>query len=126
MENNKCNHLLDILRLINNLQRRVPSYLENNTCSRPILGQNSSLIYNTRPVTFFLCNNEQLTISYTTDGTENTANIFRVESVSDSSVTVRLLSLQEDGTYVNTDEFATINIDCICAIRCLNDTNISL
>ncbi len=123
LENN--NHLLDILRLINNLQRSVSNVDINNNCLRPLLGLNP-LQYNTRPVTFYLCNNDLLTVSYTSGTTTQTSSVFRVENVTNKCVTLRLLALQEDGTYTNTNEFATINIDCICAIRCLADTNVSL
>ena len=125
LDNN--NHLLDILRFINNLQRNVSSCDINNNCLKPILGLNNTLEYNTRPVAFYLCNNELLTVSYTTSaGVEETTSVFRVENVSNNCVTLRLLQEQDDGTYTNTNEFATINIDCICAIRCLADAFVPL
>ena len=115
------NHLLEVLNLINNLQENATS-VDNNSCSKPILGNNTT-VYNTRPITFYLCNNEPLTINYG-DGLES--SIFRVENVCSDCVTVRLLNQKDDGTITITDEMATINIKCIAAIKCLNDISLSL
>ena len=53
-------------------------------------------------LTFYLCNNELLTISYTTsENIEQATSIFRVENVSNNCVTLRLLQEQDDGTYTN-------------------------
>ena len=120
MENN-TNHLLDILKLINNLQQSVVCQNSNNTCTRPILGINNTLQYNTRPVTFYLCNGELLTIT----SNNESYSTFRIEKIDGNCVTVRLLTNQETGI-VSTNQFATININCICAIRCLNDVSLTL
>lgn len=121
MENN-TNHLLDILRLINNLQKNVICQNNNDTCTRPVLGLNNVLSYNTRPVSFYLCNNQELTITYS----EGTSSIFRVENINGNCITVRLLTTNETGDIVSTNEFATINISCIAAISCLNDVSLTL
>ena len=124
---NESSHLLDVLRLINNLQRSVTNNNDiNNSCARPILGITNNLIYNTRPVSFYLCNNTELSIEYTTAETTATSTIFRVESIDNSCVTVRLLTTDATGTITATNEFATININCIAAIRCLNDISLVL
>ena len=51
--------------------------------------------------------------------------MFRVESVNNDSVGVLLLEETTDAsgniTYENTNTFATINLGCVCAVRCLND-----
>ena len=115
MENN--NHLLDILTLINNLQKNVINNDTNNSCSRPILGDNTTLIYNTRPVTFYLCNNSPLTVNYST----GESSIFRIENIEGNCITVRILESDDEGNITPTNEFATVNISCIAAIRCLSD-----
>lgn len=125
--NNDGNHLLDILIGIDNLQTAATCGLDsNNSCTRPMLGLNNN--FNTRPVTFYLCNNTELSIVYPTGGDPATATstIFRVEGINGSCVTVRLLTADETGTITSTGQFATVNIDCITAIRCLADTNIAL
>ena len=124
MENNR-NHLLDILSLINKLQRSVDCFDNDNTCTRPILGLNNLLTYNTRPVMLYLCDSTPLEIEYTENGTTLTSTIFRVEEINDNCVTVRLLA-QSDGVITATSEFATVNIDCIAAVRCLPDVSLTL
>lgn len=118
MENER-NHLLDTLVLINNLQKAVTNNIDiNNSCTRPILGTPNNLIYNTRPISFYLCSGEELTV--------DEATTFRVENINNSCVTVRLLDVDETGTITSTNEFATININCIAAIRCLSDVSLAL
>ncbi len=123
MENER-NHLLDILILINNLQRSVVNNIDNNnSCTKPILGPVNNLIYNTRPVSFYLCNGQELSI----EGDNDIASVvFRVENVNNSCVTVRLLNIDEQNNITSTNEFATINIDCIAALRCLSDVSLIL
>lgn len=120
LENN--NSLLDILILINNLQKQSSCGELNNSCTKPILGINNNANYNTRPVSFYLCNNSPLTVSYT----DGETSIFRVENIDGNCVLVRLLIQGEDNTITSTNEFATINITCIAAISCLNDINLTL
>lgn len=127
MNNNK-NCLVDVLKLIDNLQKcSLKQDSLDNSCSRPFLGLGGNISYfNTRPVTFFHCDNSQVTLSYFVNGVENTSNVFRIENVEDSCVLVRLLTAGTDGTFTATNETALINIDCICAIQCLNDISLEL
>lgn len=127
MDNNNCNGIIDILKLIDRLQRNAKDDdLIDNTCSRPFLGNIAiGSFYNTRPVNFFTCNGDILSISYYVNGVLNTTSVFRIENVDDDFVTVRLLQ-DIDGTYTNTGETATINTDCICALKCLDDIVLNL
>lgn len=119
------NHLLDIIRLIYNMQENITGNECNlNNCTRPILGPTETL-YNTRPITLYLCNNTPLEIQYDNNGTVETSSIFRIEGINNSCVTVRLLT-DNNGTITSTNETATINMNCIAAIRCLDDINITL
>ncbi len=125
--NSEKNHLLDVLEMINNLQRNtliIDSDI-NNSCLKPILGQNNNLIVNTRPVSFYLCNNEVLSINFENNELEQTTDLFRVEDVKGNLITLRLLIIQDDGTITSTNEFATISINCIAALRCLQDISLS-
>lgn len=120
MENER-NYILDIMTLINNLQNNYTDSA-NNSCTKPFLGPGNTTS-NTRPIRLFLCNNQDLTISYPNGAATATSNIFRIENVNGSCVTVRLLSGTEDAL-TSTNEFATINTSCIAAIKCLADTNL--
>ena len=124
MENNR-NHLLDILSLISKLQKSATCFDNDNTCTRPILGLNNFLTYNTRPVMLYLCDSTPLAIEYIENATTMTSTIFRVENIDGNCVTLRLLA-QNDGIITATSEFATVNIDCIAAVRCLADVSLTL
>lgn len=124
---NNC--LARILNVINILQNNAEKIeCQDNSCTKPFLGPNTNLLcFNTRPVTLYRCDNTPVTINYTnSSGDALTSSIFRVESVTNDSVGVLLLEETTDAsgniTYENTNTYATINLGCICAIRCLNDT----
>ncbi len=123
--NNNC--LANILKVINVLQNNASDdCLNDNSCTRPILGNfPTTICFNTRLVTLYRCDNSLITLPYTLDGVESTTTIFRIQSVSDKAVNVLLISDNGDGTYTNTNTYATINLKCICAIRCIGDTTIS-
>ena len=123
---NNC--LARILNVINVLQNNAEKLdCDDFSCTKPFLGINTTLLcFNTRPVMLYLCNNSPVTLNYTNaEGEESTTDVFRVESVTDDSVGVLLLeeSLDTSGntTYLSTNTYATINLDCVCAIRCLPD-----
>lgn len=126
-----------ILKLIDKLQKcsNCDGVLDNS-CSRPYLGTPTNLeCYNTRPVSFYNCNNQLITVDYTAvvDGTPltGTSGVFRVERVDGCCVVLRLLIDNPDTTatnrpYIGINQTITINLDCVCAMRCLGDTIIDL
>ncbi len=127
MENNN-NCLAKILNVINILQNNAEkTECQDNSCTKPFLGPNTNILcFNTRPVTLYRCDNSLVTLNYTNANNEElTTTIFRVENVNNDSVGVLLLeqTIDEEGniTYLNTNTYATINLKCICALRCLND-----
>ena len=126
-----------ILKLIERLQNRANCTEEiDNTCLKPFLGVAPTIeCYNTRPVTFYGCDNNQLTVNYTTvingETISGTSSVFRVESVRDCCVIVSLLIDNPDTTqtnrpFITTNNTAIINLDCVCAMKCLNDTIVDL
>lgn len=126
MENNNC--LANILNVINILQNNAEKIeCQDNSCTKPFLGPNTNILcFNTRPITLYRCDNSLVTLNYTNANNEElTTTIFRIENVNNDSVGVLLLeqTTDEEGniTYLNTNTYATINLKCICAIRCLND-----
>ena len=119
-----------ILKVINVLQNQAEKIDDiPNTCDRPFLGigtNSNSLVYNTRPVTLYTSNNDLYEASYTLNGSAGTSSVFRVERVGDNTATLRILAPNpetvENIPYVKTDSFILVNSNCICAIKCLNDT----
>ena len=123
--NNNC--LANILKVINVLQNNASDDCDiNNSCTKPFLGDTPSIpCFNTRLVTFYRCDNSLITLPYTLDGTTSTTTIFRIQNIGNDSVNVLLIMDNGDGTYTNTNTYATINLKCICAIRCIGDTTIA-
>jgi len=135
-QNNNC-CLGKILNLIVSLQKA--SQCEDNfdnSCTKPYLGSYTNIeSYNTRPVTFYDCQNNLLSVEYTTiinDEIETlTSSIFRIEKVQNSVALVKILRENPnkaiiDRPYISTNQTASINLNCVCAIKCLPDTIIDL
>lgn len=124
-ENNCC--FSDILKTILILQKKS-SFIDNNTgCDKPYLGPTNNSTFNTRPITLFNCSTgAPWSFEYTVGDVTGESTVFRVESLDDCCCTCRLLYTGEDGTYLNTNQFVTINLNCCGAIRCFTDTFVEL
>ncbi len=127
-ENKESCCLGKLLKVIDILQRNASGNdCFDDSCTRPYLGSSPNIIcFNTRPVTFYTCNGNIFTASYTLNGVSNTSSVFRVESVNNCCVKCRILRPNPDTsdvnrTYLATNEFITINLDCICVVSCLDD-----
>lgn len=136
--NNECSGIGEILQVILVLQQNASCCGETciDSCDRPMLGCASTncCVVNTRPVMIYTCcpngtNPVTMPISkdivIPTDG--QSSAVFRVEKVEDDTATFRVLAPNSDDTtglspYVATNSFFTLDLDCCCAIRCLNDT----
>ena len=126
MNNENC--LSCILKAIVVLQNNASNIdCNDNSCTRPFLGETTNnFCFNTRLVTLYRCDNSLVSLPYTLNDETETTTVFRVESVNGNSVTVLLLGDDGTNTYtINTNTYATINLGCICAIRCIGDTTIA-
>lgn len=121
--------LLNVIKILQDNADKIDC--NDNTCTKPYLGPNAvNICFNTRPVMLYRCDNNPVTLNYTNSNGENlTTNIFRIKNVCNDSVGVLLLEQTTDTEgnviYNNTNTFATINLDCVCAIKCLADTIVS-
>lgn len=125
---NNCNCLRDTLCVIVNLQKQGQCIDGGiKSCDRPYLGLNNNTVYNTRPISFYTCPNNTLwSMPYTLNDTENTSTVFRVEAVEDCCCTCMVLAPgEDDNTYQATNSFFTINLNCVGAMRCLDDTYVA-
>ena len=131
-ENNTNCCLADLLKKIVKLQKVDNNCCNEQGCEKPFLGPTlSTICYNTRPVSFYNCTTGELwAINYTTDeGTTATSTVFRVENVDDCCCTCRILietGTAHDITYTPTNEFFTIDLGCVSAVQCHNDTYIDI
>ena len=129
--NTHNNNLINVFESILMLQQRGSICQEDNTCSKPFLGPTlNSQCLNTRPINIYCCcNNTLWTMPYTLNGVTGTSNTFRIEAIDDNCVTFRVLALNDVGetpTYLSTQDFFTIKLSCIGAIKCLADTFVTL
>ncbi len=123
--NNNCDSLREVLCTIVKIQKKgdcIEGVIAS--CDRPFLGQTPNSLYNTRPITLYTCPTNTLwTMPYTLNGTTGTSSVFRVEAVEDCCATLRVLAPgEEEGSFVSTDSFFTINLNCVGVIQCLADT----
>ena len=130
-ENNTCqNCIADVLKVILILQQSVcgnDCCLE--TCDRGFLGQSSNMFFNTRPIVLYSCGggNDPIAMPISKDPTvTTTSTVFRLEKLDGCCATFRVLAPNTDTTsvfpYESTNSFFTINLGCVCRIRCLDDT----
>ena len=129
--NEECNNCIqEILQVINILQSNACPENCLNSCDRPALGGGGSCITcNTRPIQLFTCCGNGVPLSMpasrsSVDG--ETSSVFRVEKIDGCCCTCRVLVPNTDTTsaypFAATDSLFTIDTNCVCAIRCLNDT----
>ena len=131
--NESC--FLGTLRLIDTLQRTSNREEEcDNSCNRPFLGNMSRTIcINTRPITFYRCDNSLISVEFTEEtGNNNRSSIFRIERVEGNCITctilapANILEIENGEDFRSTRQTAIINLDCVCAIKCLPDTFVDL
>ncbi len=134
--NNDTNCLAEILSVILVLQQNacVDSCLDS--CDRPMLGGGPScLVCNTRPVMIYTCGSNSVPWSMpitkdstaTCEGTTATCStVFRVEKLEGNCCTFRVLQDNPDPTslypFVATNSVFTMDLGCVCCLRCLTDT----
>lgn len=124
------NCIAEILKVILLLQQSVcqnDNCLES--CDRGFLGQNCTIFCNTRPIVLYCCrdNGTPISMPISKSPTETeTSSVFRIEKIDGCCATFRVLATNTDTEnsfpFVSTNSFFTINLDCLCAIRCLDDT----
>ncbi len=128
-ENKDCGCLNDILGRILMLQKQD---FDNETftgCDKPYLGPTcTSICYNTRPIMLFnCCTGEPWAFPYTLNNVSTNSNVFRIESLDDCCCTCRVLALDDaTNTFTSTNDFFTLDLNCVGAIKCLADTYIDL
>lgn len=136
--NNENNGIQEILEVILVLQKNAcceDSCLDS--CDKPVLGCSTiSCVCNTRPVMLYMCGQTNTPLSMPISkenidcsgetAADTCSSVFRVEKVECNSATFRVLQANPDETsiypYVSTNSFFTVNLDCLCCLRCLNDT----
>jgi len=136
-EKNSCQCIAEILTVISILQQNASCCGDAclDTCDKGFLGcSTTTLGCNTRPIMLYTCgsNSTPLQMPACKDDTlgETTSSVFRVEKIDGCCATFRVLATNPDETqietipYVATNSFFTANLNCVCCLRCLQDTYI--
>lgn len=138
-ENNQCQCISEILTVISILQKNAncTDSCCLDTCDRGFLGCGTSTLgCNTRPIMLYTCCGNGTPWSMPTTKTDGTcgdegvvcSSVFRVEKIDGCCATFRVLADNPDTEtaatipYVSTNSFFTMNLNCVCSLRCLNDT----
>lgn len=131
MCNNKTEGCVaEILKVILVLQQNACPDTCLESCDRPSLGGGTCcLVCNTRPVMLYTCCTTGTPLSMPTSkdpSDTDTSSVFRVEKLEGNCCTFRVLALNPDTSatcqpYISTNSFFTMNLDCCCCLRCLND-----
>lgn len=140
--NNECRCINEILTVIHILQQNAscPDTCLD-TCDRGFLGCSVSTVNcNTRPVMLYTCcgNGTPWSMPITSTNVDcsdpgvTCSSVFRIEKLDGCCATFRILANNPDATeaqtypYISTNSFFTMNLNCVCALRCLPDTFICI
>lgn len=125
MNGNRC--IRNLLKLICLLQdNSTNNFPMDDGCIKPFLGPRINRIcYNTRVLTLYKKNGKMFKTSYfdSCDNITKTSGYFRVCNIKDDCCTLLILTTEED-KFISTNQFITVNLKCICAIKCLGDVAI--
>ena len=132
-----CRCIAEILTVINVLQQNANCCGDTclETCDRGFLGCGTTTLgCNTRPVILYTCSGGTTPFAVPTTrenvvcGDEGVvcSNVFRVEKVDGNCCTCRVLADNPDtasiNPYIATNSFFTIDLNCVCVVKCLTDT----
>ncbi len=126
----------EILKVICLLQQNACGETCLDSCDRPMLGGGGNcLMCNTRPVMLYTCCGNGVPWSMPTSKDVTAAcsqsivgcsSVFRVEKIDGNCCTFRVLTDNPDTTslnpYIATNVLFTMDLDCLCVVRCLTDT----
>lgn len=117
-KNNDCGCISEILKKIIRLQRNSFHSCSKEGCDKPFLGPDDITCFNTRPISLYNCTTGEI---WSVDG----ESIFRVESIDDCCCTCRILNFA-NGTFTSTNQFFTIDLNCVSAVKCYDDTYVAI
>lgn len=107
--------------LIKNTVKKIDQLQKEATLQNTCEGCEGSLfatMYNTRPVSFYLCSGV-LFSAQNPDDLTTTTTLFRIEDVRDDGVILRLLVSTGEDT-VCTNYTVLFDLDCACGMQCFS------
>lgn len=124
MKINRC--IKNLLTFINVLQENSVNQLcLDDCCSKTFLGPtNNPICYNTRVITLYNCQGTLFSTNFSLNNELLTSSTFRIQDIHDDCCTLLILN-SNNGTYSSTGQYITIDLSCVCAIKCLGDVYVS-
>lgn len=124
MKVNNC--IKNLLKFICILQQNSTDLtFSSMNCSKPFLGPSiQGTCYNTRVITLYSKLGELFNATFYLNNDIMNSSYFRVREVDDNCCTLEILNFV-DGTYNSTGQTVVVNINCICAIKCIEDVYIN-
>lgn len=104
-------YIYDAVVKIDQLQKEATMQSLCEGCDATLMTQ----IYNTKPVTFYLCSGTALTI--TIPNTTTTTTVFRIEDVRKDAVILRLIDTTGE-TPTCTNYTIIFDLGCACCLQC--------
>lgn len=113
--NSNPNYIYNTLTRIDQIQREAACVNQCEGCEGGLLSQ----IFNTKPISIYMPGGNLFTVINPEDNTQ-TINLFRIESIQNDSVILRLLlrTTGETPTVTCLNYTIILNISCICALQC--------
>ena len=135
-ENNNCcdsSCYAEVLETILALQVREEKIDCIGGCQKPFLGSSpDGCFFNTRPITLYCCcADRRWTFPATVNGREVPCDVFRIENLNNCCATFRCLvpntcnDTHDNGDFMATEDFFTIDLACVSALKCLEDTRVA-
>ena len=124
-----CDCVFSLLKKILILQKQDFDNCSHTGCDKPFLGPVCNTVcYNTRPIMLFnCCTGNPWSFPYTINNITSDSTVFKIECLDEGCATCRILYFSdEENKYVGTNEFFTIDLNCVGAVKCLADTFIEL
>ena len=107
----KGNYIREAVARIDQLQKEATMQNLCEGCDGGLMAQ----IYNTKPVTFYLCGGTTFTV--TIPNTTTTTSVFRVEDVRNDAAVLRLIDTTAE-EITCTNYTVIFNLDCACGLQC--------
>ena len=124
MKVNNC--IKNLLKFICVLQQNSNELTCSSTnCTKPFLGPSiQGVCYNTRVITLYNRLGELFTTNFYFNNELRNSSYFKVHDVDDNCCTLEILE-SVDNTYTSTGQTIIVNINCICAVKCIEDVYIN-
>ncbi len=124
MNYNNC--IKSLLLMIDVLQKNsFNNFNCQNLCEKDYLGPSFNCsFYNTRVVTFYNKQGNLFETFYFDNDMQYSSSYFRICNISDDCCKLLILK-NENETFYSTGQYITLKLNCICAVKCLEDVIIN-